>query len=140
QRLGQDGRLSLAMHVRVLIEALAGLHYAHELADYDGTPLQVVHRDASPHNVFVTYAGQVKVVDFGIAKALGSSAETRTGVLKGKVSYMAPEQALGEKVDRRADIFSVGVMIWEALAGKRLFKGMNDIVVLQKIVNGQIPS
>jgi len=140
QRLGKDGRLTLAMHVRILIDALAGLHYAHELADFDGTQLQVVHRDATPHNIFVTYAGQVKVVDFGIAKALGSSAETRAGVLKGKVAYMAPEQALGEKVDRRADVFAVGMMLWEALAGRRPFKGQNDIVILQKLVNGEIPS
>jgi serine/threonine protein kinase len=140
QRLGKDGRLTLAMHVRILIDALAGLHYAHNLADFDGTQLQVVHRDATPHNIFVTYAGQVKVVDFGIAKALGSSAETRAGVLKGKVSYMAPEQALGEKVDRRADVFAAGMMLWEALAGRRPFKGQNDIVILQKLVAGEIPS
>ena len=140
QRLSKDGRLSLPMHVRILIDALAGLHYAHELADFDGTPLQVVHRDATPHNIFVTYAGQVKVVDFGIAKALGSSAETRAGVLKGKISYMAPEQALGEKVDRRADVFAVGIMLWEALAGRRPFKGQNDVVILQKLVAGEIPS
>jgi serine/threonine-protein kinase len=140
QRLAKDGRLTLPMHVRILIDALAGLHYAHELADFDGTPLQVVHRDATPHNIFVTYAGQVKVVDFGIAKALGSSAETRAGVLKGKVSYMAPEQALGEKVDRRADVFAVGIMLWEALAGRRPFKGQNDVVILQKLVAGEIPS
>jgi eukaryotic-like serine/threonine-protein kinase len=140
QRLARDGRLSLAMHVRILIDALAGLHYAHELTDFDGTQLQVVHRDATPHNIFVTYAGQVKVVDFGIAKALGSSAETRAGVLKGKVSYMAPEQALGEKVDRRADVFAVGIMLWEALAGRRPFKGQNDVVILQKLVAGEIPS
>ena len=140
QRLGKDGRFTLAMHVRVLIEALAGLHYAHELTDFDGTQLQVVHRDATPHNVFVTYAGQVKVVDFGIAKALGSSSETRAGVLKGKISYMAPEQALGERVDRRADVFAVGMMLWEALAGRRPFKGQNDVVILQKLVAGDIPS
>ncbi len=139
QRLAKDGRLTLAMHVRILIEALAGLHYAHELTDFDGTQLQVVHRDATPHNVFVTYAGQVKVVDFGIAKALGSSSETRTGVLKGKISYMAPEQALGERVDRRADVFAVGMMLWEALAGRRPFKGQNDVVILQKLVAGEIP-
>jgi eukaryotic-like serine/threonine-protein kinase len=139
QRLGKDGRLTLAMHVRILIEALAGLHYAHELTDFDGTQLQVVHRDATPHNIFVTYAGQVKVVDFGIAKALGSSSETRTGVLKGKISYMAPEQALGERVDRRADVFAVGMMLWEALAGRRPFKGQNDVVILQKLVAGDIP-
>src|SRR4029078_11363490 len=96
-------------------------HYAHELTDFDGTPLQVVHRDMTPHNIFVNYTGQVKVVDFGIAKALGSSAETRAGVLKGKVAYMAPEQAMGEKVDRRADIFAVGMMRWERLAPPRPF-------------------
>ena len=139
-RAGREGGLPMAIYVRILIEALTGLHYAHELGDFDGTPLQVVHRDMTPHNVFVTYSGQVKVVDFGIAKALGSSSETRTGVLKGKVAYMAPEQAMGEKVDRRADLFSVGVMLWEALTGRRLFKGVNDIVVLQKLVSGDIPA
>src|SRR5262249_15437381 len=119
-------------------EALAGLHHAHELTDYDGTPLEVVHRDVTPHNIFVTYAGQVKVVDFGIAKALSQSAETKAGVLKGKVAYMAPEQARGDKVDRRADIFSVGVIMWEALVGRRMFKGLTDVVIIQKIVNGQL--
>jgi serine/threonine protein kinase len=139
-RLGKAGKLSLAMHVRVIIDALVGLHYAHGLCDFDGTPLHVVHRDATPHNVFVTYSGQVKVVDFGIAKAFGSTTETRTGVLKGKVAYMAPEQAMGERVDCRADVFSVGMMLWEALAGTRLFRGVNDVVVLQRIAAGDIPS
>src|SRR5215468_3006277 len=97
------------LQVRVLADVLAGLHHAHELCDFDGTPLGVVHRDATPQNVFVTYDGLIKVVDFGIAKAVDSSAETRTGVVKGKVTYMAPEQAKGDRVDRRADIFAVGV-------------------------------
>ena len=140
QRTGRESGIPAGKHLRILCEALAGLHHAHELLDYDGTPLQVVHRDVTPHNVFVTYAGQVKVVDFGIAKALSQSAETKAGVLKGKVAYMAPEQARGDKVDRRADIFSVGVMIWEALAGRRMFKGLTDVVIIQKIVNGQLPS
>jgi eukaryotic-like serine/threonine-protein kinase len=139
-RVGVARGLTLGMQLRVLVDALAGLHHAHELCDFDGRPLQVVHRDATPHNIFVTYAGQVKVVDFGIAKALSSSSETRTGVLKGKVAYMAPEQAMGEKVDRRADIFSMGMILWEMLVGKRLFKGMPDVAVLQKIVNGTVPS
>jgi serine/threonine-protein kinase len=139
-RIGVAGGLTQAIQLRILVDALAGLHHAHELHDFDGTPLQVVHRDVTPHNIFVTYAGQVKVVDFGIAKALSSSSETRTGVLKGKVAYMAPEQAMGERVDRRADIFSTGMIIWEILAGKRLFKGVADVAVLQKIVNNQIPS
>jgi serine/threonine-protein kinase len=136
----KDNELTLGMQLRVVVEALAGLHHAHELCDYDGTPLAVVHRDISPHNVFVTYAGQVKVVDFGIAKALSSSSETRTGVLKGKIAYMAPEQAMGERVDRRADIFSVGMVLWEVLAGRRMFKGVPDVAALQRIVSGDLPS
>ncbi|MBK8254190.1 MAG: serine/threonine protein kinase [Polyangiaceae bacterium] len=140
QRLGRENGLPLGLTLRILVDALAGLHHAHELADYDGTALQVVHRDVTPHNIFVTYAGQVKVVDFGIAKALSQSAETKAGVLKGKVAYMAPEQARGDKVDRRADIFSVGVIMWEALAGRRMFKGLTDVVIIQKIVNGQLQS
>ncbi|MEZ4299521.1 MAG: serine/threonine-protein kinase [Polyangiaceae bacterium] len=140
QRLGRENGLPLGHSLRILVEALAGLHHAHELADYDGTPMQVVHRDVTPHNIFVTYAGQVKVVDFGIAKALSQSAETKAGVLKGKVAYMAPEQARGDKVDCRADIFSVGVIMWEALVGRRMFKGLTDVVIIQKIVNGQLQS
>ncbi len=129
------------MVVRILADALKGLHAAHELTDYDGSALGVVHRDATPHNIFVTYNGQVKVVDFGIAKAAISVAETRTGVLKGKVSYMAPEQARGDAVDRRADIFSIGCCLWEGLAGRRLWKGKSDIQVLNAIMGEEaIPS
>lgn len=137
-RVGRE-RFPLAMHLGLLADTLAGLHYAHDLADYDGTPLEVVHRDVTPHNIFITYEGQAKVVDFGIAKAMNSSSETKTGVLKGKVAYMAPEQARGEKVDRRADIFSVGVMLWEAAVGRRLWKGIPDVVILGRISNGDIP-
>jgi serine/threonine protein kinase len=140
QRLGRESGLPLGVMLRILVEGLAGLHHAHELTDYDGTPLQVVHRDVTPHNIFVTYAGGVKMVDFGIAKALSQSTETKAGVLKGKVAYMAPEQARGDKVDCRADLFSVGVIMWEALAGRRMFKGLTDVVIIQKIVNGQLQS
>lgn len=139
-RIGRDGGLTLPMHLRIIIDMLGGLHHAHELTDFDGTPLNVVHRDVTPHNVFVTYDGQVKVVDFGIAKAMNSSAETRLGVVKGKVAYMAPEQARGERVDRRADIFSAGVMLWEAATGRRLWKGIPDLTVLHRLINGDIPS
>src|SRR6185369_9959070 len=139
-RLGRATGVPLGMHVKVMLEVCAGLHHAHELADYDGTPLSVVHRDFTPHNIFLTYDGLVKVVDFGIAKAMNSSSETRTGVLKGKVAYMAPEQARGERVDRRADIFSVGVMLWEAATGKRLWKGVPDITILQRLLSGEIPT
>jgi serine/threonine-protein kinase len=138
-RVGRDRGLPLGMSLRLLSDVLAGLQYAHDLTDFDGTPLGVVHRDVTPHNIFVTYDGQVKVVDFGIAKAMNSSHETRTGMLKGKVGYMAPEQARGERVDRRADIFSVGVMLWEAAVGRRLWKGMNEVQILHQLLAGDIP-
>jgi serine/threonine-protein kinase len=135
-----EGQLPLGMYLRILVDVLAGLHHAHELCDYDETPLEVVHRDVTPHNVFVTYDGMVKIVDFGIAKALSSSAETRAGVLKGKVAYMAPEQMRGERVDRRADVYSVGVMLWEAATGRRLWKGKPDVAILQEVMSGRAPS
>jgi serine/threonine-protein kinase len=138
-RVGGSG-FTLAMQVRVLIDALNGLHHAHELGDFDGTHLGVVHRDATPQNIFVTYDGLVKVVDFGIAKAVDSSSETRTGIIKGKVPYMAPEQAKGEPVDRRTDVFAVGVMLWEAAVGRRMWKGIADIGVLTRLATGEIPS
>ena len=136
-----QGSFPLAMHVRVIAEACAGLHHAHELLDFDGTPLSVVHRDCTPQNVFITYDGGVKVLDFGIAKAADSSATlTRTGVLKGKVPYMAPEQLEGHQVDRRADIFAVGAMLWEAAAGTRLWKGLNDVQIAHRVHLGDVPS
>lgn len=130
----------LAGYCRMLSDVLSGLHYAHELRDFDGTPLQVVHRDATPHNVFLTYDGQVKLVDFGIAKALDSSTDTRTGVLKGKAGYMPPEQAMGEPVDRRADLYSVGIMLWEAAAATRMWKGLSDVAIIARLIKGEIPS
>jgi serine/threonine protein kinase len=124
----------------ILVDTLAGLHHAHSLADYDGSPLDIVHRDVTPHNVFVTYEGQTKVVDFGIAKAAGRASETRQGVVKGKVRYMAPEQAIGQRVDCRADVFSVGIMLWEAAAGRRLWKDMDDLNIVQALVGGTMQS
>ena len=118
--LWEYGALPYELHVKVIAAVLAGLHYAHELRDYDGSPLQIVHCDMSPQNVFVTYDGQVKLMDFGVARAV-TSTEQQTGsdLIVGKMAYIAPEQARGEPVDRRADIFAVGVMLWEALAGRR---------------------
>jgi serine/threonine-protein kinase len=139
-RLRGEGGLPLAMHLRVLADVLAGLHHAHELCDFDGTPLNVVHRDVTPQNVFVTYEGAVKVVDFGIAKATCSMVETRAGLFKGKVAYIAPEQARGEHVDRRADIFTTGVMLWEAIAGRRPWTGMDEVTILKRLVNDDFPS
>lgn len=137
-RVGR-AEMPLELHLHVLLQVLSALHYAHELCDFDGTPLHVVHRDVSPQNVFCTYDGQVKLVDFGIAKAARSNRRTRTGVFKGKVTYAAPEQVTGSAIDRRGDIFSFGVMLWEALARRRLTTQEIDIVAMQQRANGEDP-
>jgi serine/threonine protein kinase len=107
----------------ILCEVLAGLHHGHELRDHDGSPVGVVHQDVSPSNVFVSYDGEVKLLDFGIAKAAGTLAATRKGSGKGKLGYAAPERLLFKEVDARADVFSVGMMLWEATAGRRRSTG-----------------
>ena len=123
QRAGRDPRIGLPVRLRILCGVLSGLHHAHELREYDGTSLHIVHRDISPQNVFVTYDGQVKVVDFGIAKASDANNVTQPGVFKGKFAYAAPEQIKGQLVDRRADVFAVGVLLWELVSLQRFAKG-----------------
>jgi phosphate transport system substrate-binding protein len=116
--------MSPATTLTIVSELLGGLHYAHDLSDYDGRPLDIVHRDVSPQNVFLTYDGEVKLVDFGIAKAklaVGNGAQTEVGILKGKVAYMAPEQIHSAVVDRRTDVFAAGIVLWELLTKRRLF-------------------
>lgn len=140
EKKGEAPLVTKEMQYVILMDCLAGLHHAHELCDFDGTHLQIVHRDMTPHNIFVTYAGQVKVVDFGIAKAAGRASETRQGVVKGKVRYMAPEQAVGQNIDRRVDIFSVGVMLWEAATGRRMWKDMDDLHIVQMLLTGKTPT
>ena len=122
--------------LRVLIDVLSGLHYAHELRDFDGSDLGIVHRDVNPQNIFVTYDGNVKLVDFGIAKAACSELETGAGTIKGKIAYLSPEQASGQKVDRRADIFAIGVLLWEALAGRRFSATSLEVATIHKRVTG----
>lgn len=139
-RVTKSAMRPLDEYLRIVCDALAGLHYAHELCDFDGTPLSVVHRDVSPHNIFVTYDGQVKVVDFGIAKAATRSQHTSTGVVKGKISYMAPEQALCAPVDRRADVFSVGLILWELVSGKRFWGDLSEVQILKKMAFGDVPT
>ena len=132
--------LPLHYHLLILVHLLDGLQYAHAVTDFDGAPLKLVHRDVSPQNVFITYDGQVKLLDFGIAKALDSAHDTRTGMLKGKVPYMAPEQAAGESIDRRADLFSIGVMLWEAVVGRRMWSNsQNDLQILHALMRDNIP-
>jgi tRNA A-37 threonylcarbamoyl transferase component Bud32 len=131
----KDRPMALNLGLRVLTDTLAGLHHAHERGDEHGRPLGLVHRDVSPHNVLITYDGQVKVLDFGIAKAADDGAHTKMGVFKGKIRYTAPERFCGEACDRRADIFSVGVMLWQILAKRRLWSGMTDLAVMQQLAN-----
>ena len=139
QRARKVSNVPLSIHLRILAEVLAGLHYVHELTDQDGRPLGIVHRDVTPSNVFITYDGHVKVVDFGIAKASTRIAETRLGVLKGKLAYMSPEAVRGEPVDRRTDIFSVGVMLWEAATGLRLWQDHDEVAVYRRLATGDLP-
>jgi serine/threonine-protein kinase len=126
----------LPVVLRVLIDAARGLHYAHEFCNEAGQPLNIVHRDISPSNLYLTYQGQVKVLDFGIAKAESRLVNTRTGVVKGKYMYMAPEQAQGQEVDRRADVFALGVSLFEALTHVRPFARENDLAVLNALLKG----
>jgi serine/threonine protein kinase len=115
-------RLPVQACVRIAMEVAVGLHAAHELRDHDGTVLELVHRDLTPQNVLVSYDGKVRITDFGIAKALGRSTRTATGVLKGKIGYMAPEQLRFEDPDRRSDLFALGVILYEILTGVRLYE------------------
>jgi eukaryotic-like serine/threonine-protein kinase len=130
--------LSEGLAIYIAVQALKGLHYAHELADYDGTPLGVVHRDVSPHNLMITYGGEVKVLDFGIAKAAMNVTHTETGMLKGKVRYMAPEQAAERSVDRRADVFAFGIVLWEMIAQRQLYVG-DSVSILTRIGSEDAP-
>jgi serine/threonine protein kinase len=146
QVLGKTGALSLELHIQVLVEVLAGLHYGHELRDYDGATVNAVHCDVSPHNIFVTYDGHVKLVDFGLARAGVAEidgATSATSALKGlphpKLAYSAPEQARGEALDRRADVFAVGVLLWEALAGKPFAQDEDALALRERRARGGEP-
>lgn len=124
----------------VAASACSGLHAAHELADDRGRPLGLVHRDVSPQNVFVTYSGEVKVLDFGIAKVEGQKGHTEAGLVKGKTGYMSPEQCLGRRLDRRSDVFSIGVVLFEMCTLRRLFDRENSLLAFRAICDETIPS
>jgi len=127
--------------IRILLDVLAGLHAAHELRDDHGEPLAIVHRDVSPQNILVGTDGVARLVDFGVARAASRLSTTRSGQLKGKLAYMAPEQARGSgHIDRRADLFSCGIVLWEALAVKRLFKGDAEAETLNRVLYEPIAS
>jgi len=134
---GQD-RVPLEHALCIGVGIAAGLHYAHEKVGFDGKPLHIVHRDITPQNIFVTYDGGVKLVDFGIAKASNRASETRYGSLKGKIPYMSPEQCRSEPLDRRSDIFSLGILLYEQTTSVRLYRGASEFDVLKQIVEGEI--
>jgi serine/threonine protein kinase len=131
--------LTLPMRLRVICEVLAGLHYAHELADFQGQPLQIVHRDVSPQNIFVTYDGRIKLLDFGIAKVADSGEQTRAGMIKGRLAYMPMEQLTSSAVDRRTDIYAVGCLLWEAVAGGRIWADQTERDIARSVLSGKIP-
>jgi serine/threonine protein kinase len=130
--------MSVGHALLIISKICAALDYAHRKKDLSGRDLNIVHRDISPQNILVSYEGEVKLVDFGIAKAASQASETRTGVLKGKLSYMAPEQAWGRAVDRRTDIFAIGIVLYEILTGHKLFKGDNDFDTLEKVREAKV--
>jgi serine/threonine-protein kinase len=136
---GHGRRLPTPIAVRIVLDSLAGLHAAHELRDDQGRMLGLVHRDVSPQNILVGVDGIARITDFGVARASSRLTATRVGQLKGKLAYMAPEQAAGDDLDRRADVFSAGILIWETFASKRLFKAENEAATLSRVLSEPIP-
>ncbi|MCB9593058.1 MAG: serine/threonine protein kinase [Sandaracinaceae bacterium] len=137
--LRQD-RIPVEIAVEIIAQAANGLHDAHEACAPTGEPLGIIHRDCSPHNILVDVGGQVKITDFGIAKAMERQTESHHGEMKGKLSYLSPEQARGYPVDRRCDVFILGVCAWELMSQRRLFDAQSTVEVLHKIVAMEIPS
>jgi len=129
----RDENLGYVLASHVIAEVCAGLHAAHELTDADGKKQQIVHRDISPQNIMITYGGQVKLLDFGIAKAADRMARTEAGQIKGKFAYMSPEQCKGKALDRRSDIFSLGILLYELTVNRRLFRRSNELLTLKAI-------
>ncbi|MBL8950700.1 MAG: serine/threonine protein kinase [Myxococcaceae bacterium] len=135
RELGRGVPVTVAAEIG--LQVARGLHYAHSLTDR-GKPLGLVHRDVTPHNVLLSFDGAVKLTDFGIAKASGNQTSTAAGMLKGKFAYMSPEQARGEKVDARTDVFALGIVLWELVTGGRLFEGESDVAVLRAVQSSYI--
>lgn len=132
--------LPVEQAVFIMVETCKGLQYAHTITDSNGKPLGIVHRDVSPPNILISKQGEVKLVDFGLAKAADQLEHTDPGVVKGKFSYLSPEAVEGQEVDRRADIFAAGILLWEILTGRRLFQGKNDYETVQQVKAAEIPS
>ena len=131
-------KIPVRVVANVLVGTLEGLHAAHEAKSERGEPLGIVHRDVSPHNILVGSDGVPRVVDFGVAKAIGRLASTREGVVKGKFAYMPPEQVRGEPLDRRTDVYAASVVLWEALTARRLFRADSDVELMYRVLHGEI--
>src|SRR5690349_17710315 len=136
QRAARQDRRDYAVSLEVLIATLAGLEHIHGRKGLDGAPLRLVHRDISPPNLFITYDGEIKILDFGVAKSKDSLVRTQAGILKGKVGYMAPEMVAAKPLDARADLYAVGVMLWEATAGRERWPQLNEMAILAKLARG----
>ncbi len=136
---GEKGGMPLptGLGVHVLAEVCRALSYAHARCDDEGRPMGIVHRDVSPHNILVSEQGEVKIIDFGIAKAMTKRDRTGAGIVKGKISFMSPEQAHGRPIDARSDLYAVGIMLYLVAAGRRPFEGPTDIEVLLRVQSGQ---
>ncbi len=131
-------RLPIGVTLRIMIDLLSGLHAAHELTDRDGKPLNIVHRDVSPQNIMVGVDGVSRILDFGVAKAESRISVSHEGVIKGKLSYMAPEQISWQVVSRKGDIFSAGVVLWESLVGRRLFRGETNADTIVQVLHEEL--
>lgn len=130
--------MPIALKCRVVAEAAAALDFAHRAKTEAGVPLELIHRDVSPQNIMVGYDGSVKLIDFGVARAINKLTRTATGIIKGKYAYMSPEQAWGKDLDGRSDLFALGVVLWEVLALERLFKRENDTATLRAVVGAEV--
>lgn len=139
--LRKQGRpFPAAYAVYITIKICEGLAYAHDLKDEAGKPLHIVHRDLSPPNVLITKFGEIKIVDFGLAKASTQLEKSEPGIIKGKFSYLSPEAAMGQEVDLRTDIFAAGIILWELLAARKLFQGETDFETVKQVQRAEIPS
>jgi serine/threonine-protein kinase len=135
----QGHRLPSRLIARIMNDSLAGLHAAHELRDKSGELSGLVHRDFSPQNILVGIEGVTRLADFGVAKAASRTVRTKTGLVKGKVAYMSPEQARGHKVDRRCDVWAAGVVVWELITGRKLYDHEDDVATLLSVVTEEPP-
>ncbi len=140
RRANERGRVPLPIAAKIVSHIAEALHYAHDAKGEGGVPLHIVHRDVSPHNIMLSWTGAVKLLDFGIAKAATQSAHTQAGVVKGKYSYMSPEQCRSEEVDRRADVFALGICLYEVLTGRPLYHRDTVLNTMQAIVYDEVPS